>query len=142
GPLYNSRACQHCHLRDGRGRPPLAADEPGVTMFLRLSVPPRTNAERKALAGKKLLSIPEPTYGTQLQNFSVPGVPIEGQMVIDDTEEPVTLADGSVVKLRKPDYRVTDLQYGPMDLQVMLSPRVTPQLIGLGLVEQIPPADL
>ncbi len=142
GPLFNSRACQHCHLKDGRGRPPLAADEPGVTMFLRLSVPPRTDGERDALADKKLLSIPEPTYGGQLQNFSVTGVPPEGQMVIDFTEQPVRLADGSVLRLRKPRYRVTDLQYGPMDPLVMLSPRVTPQMIGLGLVEQIHPADL
>src|SRR5690606_28549823 len=22
GPLYNARACQSCHIRDGRGRPP------------------------------------------------------------------------------------------------------------------------
>lgn len=142
GPLFNSRACQHCHLKDGRGRPPLTADEPGVTMFLRLSVPPRTDAERKALADKTLLSIPEPTYGGQLQNFSVPGVPPEGQMAIDYTEQPITLGDGTVAKLRKPSYRVADLHYGPMHPHAMLSPRVTPQMIGLGLVEQIHPADL
>ncbi len=142
GPLFNSRACQHCHLKDGRGRPPFNADEAATSMFLRLSVPPRTEAERKALADKTLLSIPEPVYGGQLQNLSVPGVAPEGRMVIDYSDEPVTLADGSVVTLRAPAYRVADLHYGPMDPQVMLSPRVTPQMIGLGLVEQIHPADL
>jgi CxxC motif-containing protein (DUF1111 family) len=99
-------------------------------------------AERKALSGKTLLFIPEPTYGGQLQNFAVPGVPPEDRMVFDYSEQPVTLADGSVVTLRKAAYRVADLRYGPMDPQVMLSPRVTPQMIGLGLVEQIHPADL
>ncbi|MFM2355394.1 MAG: hypothetical protein RLZZ528_1130, partial [Pseudomonadota bacterium] len=38
GPLYNARACQNCHLKDGRGRPPEGA-EPAVSMFLRVSVP-------------------------------------------------------------------------------------------------------
>jgi CxxC motif-containing protein (DUF1111 family) len=37
---------------------------------------------------------------------------------------------------------VTDLGYGPLDPHTTLSPRVTPQMIGLGLVEQIHPADL
>ena len=26
GPLFNSRSCQSCHLKDGRGHPPLAED--------------------------------------------------------------------------------------------------------------------
>ena len=28
GPLFNSRACQNCHLKDGRGHPALSADVP------------------------------------------------------------------------------------------------------------------
>ena len=28
GPLFNSRACQNCHLKDGRGHPPLSSDVP------------------------------------------------------------------------------------------------------------------
>lgn len=142
GPLFNARACQHCHLKDGRGRPPEAPDEDAVSLFLRLSVPPRTDAERKALADKTLLSIPEPTYGGQLQNFAVPGLLGEGRMVIDYAEVPVKLADGTVVSLRKPTYRVADLNYGPMSPHVMLSPRIAPPMIGLGLVEQIHQADI
>ena len=41
--------------------------------FLRLSVPPRTDEQLQALVDKTLLSIPEPTYGNQLQDFGVPG---------------------------------------------------------------------
>ena len=33
-------------------------------------------------------------------------------------------------------------RYGPLDPRTTLSPRVTPQMIGLGLVEQIHPADI
>ncbi|MGE0630756.1 MAG: di-heme oxidoredictase family protein, partial [Hyphomicrobiaceae bacterium] len=56
GPLYNARACQSCHLKDGRGHPPLGpgiADR-SVSMFLRLSIPPQTDAERKALADGRI----------------------------------------------------------------------------------------
>jgi CxxC motif-containing protein (DUF1111 family) len=28
GPLFNSRACQACHLKDGRGHPPLSTEVP------------------------------------------------------------------------------------------------------------------
>ena len=45
GPLFNARACQRCHLKDGRGRPP-AAGERAETMLMRLSIPPQTETER------------------------------------------------------------------------------------------------
>ncbi|MDX2288866.1 MAG: di-heme oxidoredictase family protein [Hyphomicrobiaceae bacterium] len=139
GPLYNARGCQNCHLKDGRGRPP-ADGEPAVSMFLRLSVPPRTDAEFAALSEGRTSVIPEPTYGSQLQNFSVQGHAPEGQMTIQYADHPVTLADGTIVTLRQPTYAVTDAAYGPLAPDVMLSPRVAPQMIGLGLLEAIPEA--
>ena len=81
GPLFNARACQRCHLKDGRGRPP-AAGERAETMFLRLSIPPQTEAERAALREHRQTVIPEPTYGGQLQNFSIQGILAEGEMTI------------------------------------------------------------
>ena len=52
GPLFNSRACQNCHLKDGRGHPPLSADVPddSGSMLVRLSVPPATDEEKAKLA--------------------------------------------------------------------------------------------
>lgn len=141
GPLFNSRACQSCHLRDGRGRPPEPGEE-GVSMFLRLSVPPRTDDERAALAGGRVATLPEPTYGGQLQNFAVQGVAAEGRMVIEYREVSVTLGDGETIELRRPTYSVSDLAYGPLDPAAMLSPRVTPPMIGLGLLEVIPEDEL
>ncbi|AXS42123.1 di-heme oxidoredictase family protein [Breoghania sp. L-A4] len=141
GPLFNARSCQRCHLKDGRGAPP-APGETASSMFLRLSVPPRTEEERRLLADKRLLRIPEPTYGGQLQEFAVPGLEPEGHMEIDYTEIPVTLAGGETVSLRKPSYRVTGLANGPMAEDAMVSPRVAPPMIGLGLIEQIHAGDI
>lgn len=141
GPLYNARSCQSCHLKDGRGHVPVA-DEAPVSLFLRLSVPPATEAQRQALASLRELTIPEPVYGGQLQTFSVQGVLAEGSFHVRYTDEPVTLADGDTVVLRRPTYDITGLNYGPLDPRVMVSPRLTPPMIGLGLLEMIPEADI
>jgi CxxC motif-containing protein (DUF1111 family) len=141
GPLYNARACQRCHLKDGRGRPPVDGEE-ATSLFLRLSIPPRSEAETSAIAAGKIPLIPEPTYGDQLQNFAVPGFDAEGRMVISYEDIPVALNGGQTAILRKPSYSITDLSYGPLDPQVMLSPRVANQMIGLGLLEAIHEGDV
>lgn len=142
GPLFNARGCQNCHLKDGRGHPPMGADDDGVSMFLRLSVPAHTEAEAALMAIGEQNVIAEPTYGTQLQNFAVTGLVAEGRMAVSYTDMPVTLADGTVVTLRAPNYSVGDLGFGPMASDVMLSPRVAPPMIGLGLVEAIAQEDI
>ena len=141
GPLFNARACQRCHLKDGRGRPP-AAGERAVTMFLRLSIPPETEAEQVALREHRQTVIPEPTYGGQLQNFSTQGIQAEGEMTIAYEETPIALDDGEAVSLRAPTYGVSGLHYGPLHPETMLSPRVAPPVIGMGLLEAIGEADI
>lgn len=141
GPLFNARSCQSCHLKDGRGHPPLAGED-ATSMFLRLSRPPETEEERRQLAERTLLRLPDPTYGGQLQTFGVAGVRAEGRMAITYREEEVRLADGTAVSLRRPSYEAVDLGYGPLGDHTVLSPRNAPPMIGLGLVEAIPEADL
>jgi CxxC motif-containing protein (DUF1111 family) len=141
GPLFNERACQNCHLKDGRGHPP-EGDEGTTSMFLRLARAASTAEEKAAVADRRALNFPDPVYGTQLQELAVPGLSGEGRMKVDYTEMPVTLGDGSVVSLRKPAYSATGLAYGPLDPATTLSPRVSPPMIGLGLVEQIAPSDI
>ena len=144
GPLYNARACQSCHLKDGRGLPPRSNDvkDRSVSMFLRLSVPPSNHEEAAAIASGRMSVIPEPTYGTQLQELAVQGHAGEGRMQIMYTGFLVELAGGETAMLRKPVYSITDLGYGPLHARTMVSPRVAPQMIGLGLLEAIPEADI
>lgn len=144
GPLYNARACQSCHLKDGRGHPPRSEsiDDRSISMFLRLSIPPETEAHRAALAEGRMSVIPEPTYGTQLQEFGIQGHAGEGRMIVSYEEMRVELAGGEVVSLRRPTYRIADLGYGPLHPRTMISPRMAPQMIGLGLIEAIAAADI
>lgn len=142
GPVYNARACQRCHLKDGRGHPPSGPDDSAVSMLLKLSVPPRTEAERKQLADGRAAVIPEPVYGEQLQDLAVPGVPPEGRIVIRWIEETVDLSGGETATLRRPGISIADPGYGPLDPETMISPRIAPPMIGLGLLEAIAEADI
>jgi CxxC motif-containing protein (DUF1111 family) len=141
GPIFNARSCQSCHIKDGRGHPPTDGEE-AVSMFLRLSVPGDALPAEKARYGVLSDVRPEPTYGTQLQNFSIQGMTAEGRMRIDYQESPVKLRGGETVRLRDPSYSIADLGYGPLRPDAQLSPRVAPPMIGLGLLEAIPEADI
>ncbi|MEX0351346.1 MAG: di-heme oxidoredictase family protein [Paracoccaceae bacterium] len=139
GPLYNARACQRCHIKDGRGHPPLSPEDSPVSFLMRISVPGEAGEE--AIEGY-LATQPDPVYGEQLQDFALPGHAAEYRLRITHEEIDLTLSDGEQATLRKPIYHVEDLGYGPLHPHAMLSPRVAPQMIGLGLLEAIPTADI
>lgn len=128
GPLFNSRSCAGCHFKDGRGRPPEYAGESPTGLLIRLSIPERD------LAGGYL---PDPIYGGQFQDNAIEGVAVEGSLRIEYTEIAGTFADGTAYSLREPTYYLEDLNYGDLHPDVMMSPRVAPQMIGMGLLEAI-----
>src|SRR5690606_6418955 len=66
GPLYNARACQNCHLKDGRGRPPVDDTSEG-SMFLRLARAADSAEEERLVADHRALNFPDPVYGGQFQ---------------------------------------------------------------------------
>ncbi|WP_416900386.1 MAG: di-heme oxidoredictase family protein [Minwuia sp.] len=142
GPVYNARACQRCHLKDGRGHPPAGPDDGAVSVLVKLSVPPQTDAQRHYLAEGRIGFVPEPIYGEQLQDIGVPGVPPEGRIVIDWREETVALSGGESASLRRPVLQIADPGYGAMHPETMTSIRVAPPMIGLGLLEAIAEADI
>ncbi len=133
GPLFNARSCSGCHFRDGRGTPPLSEGEPMSSMLVRLGIP-----GRDALGGP----LPEPTYGGQLQNAAIPGVPVEGTAEVRYEEIPGSYEDGTPYSLRRPIYTFTDLGYGPLADGLLISPRVAPAVYGLGLLEAITEEDI
>ncbi|MDP0919034.1 di-heme oxidoredictase family protein, partial [Klebsiella pneumoniae] len=82
GPLFNTNACQNCHIKDGRGHPPLPDAPNAVSMLVRLSIPD-TQVNTKLI--EQIGVVPEPVYGGQLQDMAVPGVPPEGKVRVDYT---------------------------------------------------------
>ncbi|KAA0968065.1 di-heme oxidoredictase family protein [Pseudomonas sp. ANT_H12B] len=135
GPLFNTNACQNCHIKDGRGHPPTPDAQNAVSMLVRLSIP---DAPAYAKVIEQLGVVPEPVYGGQLQDMAVPGVIPEGKVRVDYTPVPVRFKDGTEVELRKPILQITQLGYGPMHPDTRFSARIAPPMIGLGLLEAIP----
>ena len=128
GPLFNARSCSGCHFKDGRSRPP-ELGEPMRTMLLRVSLPGR---------GPHGAPLPDPNYGDQIQGNANSGVPAEGDVVIRYTALPGTFADGQPYQLMKPEYRIEHPGYGAPTTDLLMSPRVAPAMIGLGLLEAVP----
>jgi CxxC motif-containing protein (DUF1111 family) len=137
GPHFIARSCGGCHLQDGRGRPPeVLADgkhEQPVELLFRLSIPG---------ADPHGGPLPEPVYGEQFANAAVRGVRPEGRVSLRYEPVPGRFADGTPYLLQRPVYGFEDLGYGPMAANVMVSPRVAPQVIGVGLLEAIPDAEI
>ncbi|MGV3569005.1 MAG: di-heme oxidoredictase family protein [Ramlibacter sp.] len=138
GPHFIARSCGGCHTLDGRGEPPqirnrINSEQP-LGLLLRLSIPGTPDPR----AGVR----PEPVYGDQLNNSAVRGVKPEGEVVIRETPVQGRFADGTPYTLRKPSYSVRNPGYGPLHPQALISPRVAPQVIGMGLLEAIPEAEI
>jgi CxxC motif-containing protein (DUF1111 family) len=140
GPLYNARSCQRCHVRDGRGYPP-GPDEAPVSLVLKLAVPGGSDDDKTEFSGY-LATRPDPTYGGQLQNFGLAGHAAEYDLQLTYQEITVPLSQGEVAQLRAPTYNIDMLGYGALYPDTQFSARVAPQMIGLGLLEAIPAADI
>lgn len=131
GPHFVANSCGACHALDGRGSPPnfkngIQQEQP-MALLLRLSIPDQQ---------------PDPVYGGQLNNQAVRGVKPEGKVSIRYEDIHGQFADGTPYTLQKPHYQISKLAYGPLHKDLMISPRIAPQMIGLGLLEAIPEASI
>ena len=137
GPHFLARSCGGCHVQDGRAQPPdfhqPLAPQPFAGLLIRLSVP-GTDAH----GGPKH----EPVYGDQFNTMGIHGVRGEGTLTLSYQPIHGQYGDGTPYTLEKPIYHFSDLGYGPMAADVMFSPRIAPQVIGLGLLEAIPESEI
>ncbi|MBC7391463.1 MAG: c-type cytochrome [Opitutaceae bacterium] len=127
GPMLNANSCGTCHGLDGRGRPPIEGESEFTSMLLRISLP------GEGIHGEP---VDVPDYGDQLNDKAIPGVIPEGKPFITYTEIPGKYSDGTSYSLRNPTYTILDFAYGNPG-NILISPRVAPQLPGLGLLEAV-----
>ncbi len=151
GPLFNVNACQSCHFNDGRGHAPRDEKDDVDSLLIRLSVvAPKNHTERQQKSFhfqrhnhpsiKTVLN--DSIYGKQLQNRGTPGVKAEASFYISYRHKTVSFHDGFTVSLREPIVTVTHWNYGRPNPKLILSLRIAPPMIGLGLLEAIPTAHL
>lgn len=131
GPTLNARSCGGCHFKDGRGTPP-EGDTTGTGFLLRLSQPGE---------GAHGAPLPDPVYGDQLQDVAIADVPAEGRVRVTYEEIAGHFADGERYTLRAPTYAIEQTGHGPVTA-TLLSPRVAPQMVGMGLLEAVPEAQI
>lgn len=122
GPLFNSRSCAGCHFKDGRGRPPATDDERGTGLLLRVILPDGSVNSH---------------VGMQLQDQAIQDIDPEGRVQLRYDTLTGQYADGTAYTLRVPIYQIVDTAT-PLPDDVMLSPRVGNQIVGLGLLEAVP----
>jgi CxxC motif-containing protein (DUF1111 family) len=132
GPIYNARACSTCHSKDGRSAP-FSASGALLGMLFRLSIP--GSAET---GGPN----PDPVYGDQLRPYGILGVPGDGTPRVSYQETPGSYGDGTTFSLQTPSYSIDDWNYGPPAEGLMISARVGPSVVGLGLLEAVPEAEI
>lgn len=140
GPLFNSNSCQGCHVKDGKGHPPLTREERFLSTLVRVSIPAETPAQQALVT--TLGVVPEPNYGDQIQPHSIAGLKGEATPSFEYEEIKGQFKDGETYTLIKPKLKLEDLNYGALHPQAQLSARVAPVMIGMGLLEAIPEADL
>ena len=133
GPTFDAPACADCHVRAGRGRPPLRQGEMLSSLLIRISNPG---------ADEHGAPRPHPAYGDQLQGRSIAGVPPEGRLFVEYNPEPGQFSDGTPYQLRRPVYVFFRMAFLQLGGRVMNSPRVASALPGDGLLEAIPERDI
>lgn len=130
GPTFNAVSCSSCHQMDGRGIG-YRKDKVDISLLFRLS---HVSPERTL--------VPDPWYGSQINPFGIPGVSGEGtvgvRFEITDGQYP----DGTKYQLRRPVFDFSKLSFGALDPRTRTSARVAPQVIGLGLLENIPETEI
>ena len=129
GPIYNSNSC--CHPGEGRASFPTDLTI-SRGFFMRVSLPG---------ADAHGAPVPVPGFGTQVQNRALTGFQPEGRFHVSFTDSIVTFRDGTKVTLKVPHYNLTGVSATP-PANILISPRTSMPIYGLGLLENIPEADI
>ena len=130
GPIFNNTSCASCHHNDGIGLP--TAGDAQSSLLMRISLP-GTDANGGPVA--------VPGYGLQIQDKAAYGISPEAKVNISYTYQSFSFDDGETYELRTPTYTLSNL-YTPIQGNYLLSPRLAPPMIGLGLLEAIPESEI
>lgn len=132
GPTFNARACASCHFKDGRGKPLLIGEETNG-FLMRVSIHGK---------GKHNSSLKVPNYGGQIQDKSNKGIPFEAKIIVNYDTIRRAYSDGKPYMLYKPIYTFKEENFGKITDEVMTSPRVAQQTIGMGFVSALPDSEI
>lgn len=131
GPIFNQNSCENCHVANGRSPFPSSTSDLRGLLF-RLSVP-GINIHNGPVA--------VPGFGGQLQNKATFGIQAEASITWQEIEDIQQYLDGEKYSLRHFVFAIEN-PYIALPSNVMVSPRIAPPIIGLGLLEAISEQDI
>ena len=131
GPTFNAQSCSACHFKDGRGAPPPKTTQPILSLLFRISYIDSAGRVQDV-----------PGYGDQIQPKGIPGVPGEAKPLLSRAIKEGKYPDGQIYSLEVPSVTFEELAYGKLPKNLLISPRVAPAVIGMGLLENIKESDI
>ena len=117
GPLFHATSCVACH--PGAGRAPSLGASGAVAFGLLFRLGPS-----------------DAVFGGQLQPFAISGATVEGS--VNYAEDPVRPMGVSPASPRPIFSATTSTVHGAIDPATRLGARLSPQLLGMGLLENVP----
>lgn len=129
GVQFNHVSCASCHVRNGRGSAIADPAAEGSLLLVRVSQPGRDS--------KTGGSIGLEGYGDQLQDHAISGVTPEANVNIAWHVVEGSYADGESYQLRRPAFEITLADGRPLPENALTSPRISPPVFGLGLLEAL-----
>jgi CxxC motif-containing protein (DUF1111 family) len=126
GPRFNNTSCGGCHQNDGRGAIKFSKRRPGSTVLIKVS---RSGTDENG--GPKAV----PGIGTQIQEHRLSGT-AKYAIRLRWTTIKGKYPDGTSYELRKPRLRFNIP--GIRQASIRSSLRMTPPIVGMGLLEAIP----
>ena len=133
GPTFNEANCVGCHPNNSRAQPAKSGAEIEKGNVVKFGY--------RQASGEVIPA--HPWYGDQLQNRAAENrVPMEGNAVVTYEKSIFKYPDETVIKLKRPIISVKNLNFGNLDESTLVSMRIAPQVIGLGLLEWVPDQDL
>ena len=130
GPLFNHSSCGGCHVQDGKGPIKFGKNGNGSTMLIKVSL----KGLNRDGTTKNIPGTPE-----QIQDHQVTGKS-PYNISLKWTESRGKNSDGTIVKLRKP--LLSFAIPGVDRKKVVSSLRMSPSIIGMGLLEAVPDSTL
>lgn len=138
GPLFITRSCISCHHAGGQGVAPTEGVSKPFSLVLRLL------PEQHSFDGSNSDSV----YGDQIQSRAInvrsAAAPLKPEAKLDlhYTQMSGRYPDGSAYTLWQPEYQLSDLNYGPLQPHMGISPRFSRGIYGAGLLDAISDTDL
>jgi CxxC motif-containing protein (DUF1111 family) len=134
GPLFNADSCAVCHPSTGRRQVPPDGELTNFGLIVRISVP--------GIDSTTGAPLPESTYGDQLQDRATGANDPEGTIFTNYVEQRGTYPDGTPFEILWPTVNIRNRNHGPLTEGFQVSARIGAQLIGMGLLELIPEAQI